>query len=90
MQNNIPGVIVPEELIARLKVHRIRKRGDSHRRGVHSAAAEIKGVAGVHIMDLGWKEAVPEIVERGSLPASGGRLSLRWRVISEQTICERS
>lgn len=68
MQNNIPGVIVPEELIARLKGSQDKKK-EAIRIAVEciQRLREIKGVAGVHIMDLGWKEAVPEIVERAGL-----------------------
>ncbi len=68
MQNNIPGVIVPEELIARLKGSQDKKK-EAIRIAVEfiRRLREIKGVAGVHIMDLGWKEAVPEIVERSGL-----------------------
>jgi 5,10-methylenetetrahydrofolate reductase len=68
LQNNVPGMIVPEELYERMKGSQ-----DREKEGVRIAVEtvrrlkETKGVGGVHIMAIGWEEAVPEIVERAGL-----------------------
>jgi len=65
MQNNVPGLDVPEEIVDRLKgVPNERRREEGIRqcadiiREVH----EIPGVAGVHTMAIEWEEAVPQIL----------------------------
>ena len=68
MQRNIPGVIIPEELISRLEGAADKKR-ETLQLAVEiiTRLKEIKGVAGVHIMSLGWENLVPEIVKRAGL-----------------------
>lgn len=68
MQNNVSGMIVPEELITRIKGAQDKKK-----EGIQIAVEtiqrlrEIEGVAGVHVMAIAWEEVVPEIVERAGL-----------------------
>ncbi len=68
MQNNVSGMIVPEELIQRIKGAEDRKK-----EGIKVAVEtiqrlrEIEGVAGVHVMAIAWEEMVPEIVDRSGL-----------------------
>jgi methylenetetrahydrofolate reductase (NADPH) len=68
MQNNVSGMIVPEELITRIK-----GAEDKKKEGIKIAVEtiqrlrEIEGVAGVHVMAIAWEEIVPEIVESAGL-----------------------
>ncbi|TYO90215.1 methylenetetrahydrofolate reductase [Desulfallas thermosapovorans] len=69
IQNNVSGMIVPDELVERLK-----NAEDPKREGVDICIEQIKyikenvrGVHGVHVMAIAWEEVVPEIVERSGL-----------------------
>ena len=68
LQNNVSGMIVPEEMVQRLKAAENPKQ-----EGVDIAIEQInyiknmKGISGVHIMAIAWEEVVPEIVERCGL-----------------------
>ncbi len=68
MQKNVSGMIVPEELIQRVK-----GAEDKKKEGLKIAVEtiqrlkEIEGVAGVHVMAIAWEEVVPEIVESAGL-----------------------
>jgi len=69
IQNNVSGMIVPEELVQRLK-----GAEDPKKEGVAICIEQIKyikenikGVHGVHIMAIAWEEVVPEIVEKCGL-----------------------
>ncbi|MHB0884867.1 MAG: methylenetetrahydrofolate reductase [Bacillota bacterium] len=65
---SVPGMIVPDEMIARIK-----GAADQAAAGVDLAVEMIKrvrgieGVRGVHLMAVGWEEKVPEIVEKAGL-----------------------
>lgn len=72
MKNMVPGMDVPDELIARIKGVDKEKRSDE---GIKIAVEtiqqlkEIEGVHGVHIMAIEWEEMVPRIAkEAGLLP----------------------
>ncbi|HEY3313908.1 MAG TPA: methylenetetrahydrofolate reductase [Bacillota bacterium] len=64
----VPGMIVPDDLIARIK-----GAADQAAAGVDLAVEmiqrvrKIEGVRGVHLMAVGWEEKVPEIVEKAGL-----------------------
>ncbi|MCF8010033.1 MAG: methylenetetrahydrofolate reductase [Clostridiales bacterium] len=66
--NNVGGMIVPDEIVERLK-----GAEDQKAEGLNIAVEQInhvkkiKGVHGVHIMAIAWEEKVPEIVERCGL-----------------------
>ncbi|WP_347491045.1 methylenetetrahydrofolate reductase [Desulfoscipio sp. XC116] len=69
IQNNVSGMIVPDELVERLK-----NAEDPKREGVDICIEQIKyikekvkGVHGVHVMAIAWEEVVPEIVEKCGL-----------------------
>jgi len=70
MQKMVPGMIVPDELIERLKGMPKEKRADE---GIKIAVEqiqqtrEIEGVAGIHLMAIEWEERVPEIVKAAGL-----------------------
>ena len=68
MQKNVAGMIVPEELITRIKGSPDRKKeGLNICVETIQRLQEIEGVAGVHVMAIAWEEVVPEIVERSGL-----------------------
>jgi len=68
MQTSVSGMIVPDEIVERLK-----KAEDPKKEGVEICIEQIKhirnipGVHGVHIMAIAWEEIVPEIVQRAGL-----------------------
>jgi methylenetetrahydrofolate reductase (NADPH) len=61
----VPGMDIPDHLVARM-----RDAADAKEEGVAivleniERIKKIEGVAGVHIMAIGWEEIVPEIVRR--------------------------
>jgi methylenetetrahydrofolate reductase (NADPH) len=70
MKNMVPGMDVPDELIARIKGVEKDKRAEE---GVKIAIEtiqqlkEMEGVHGVHIMAIEWEEMVPRIAEKAGL-----------------------
>jgi len=68
MQKNVSGMIVPDEMVTRLK-----NAEDQQAEAVELCVEQIKhvrnikGVSGVHIMAVGWEEIVPIIVEKAGL-----------------------
>ncbi len=68
MQNKVPGLDVPDEIVARLKgAENVKAEGIKLCIDIIQQVKEIKGVAGVHIMAIEWEEAVPEIVAGAGL-----------------------
>lgn len=70
MKNMVPGMDVPEELIARLKgVPKEKQPEEGLRIAIETIEQlkEIEGVSGVHIMAIEWEEKVKEIVEGAGL-----------------------
>ena len=72
MKNNVPGMDVPERVIARLQG---AGKGKTAEEGIKIACEQIEelktmtGVAGIHLMAIEWEHMVPEIAERaGMLP----------------------
>jgi methylenetetrahydrofolate reductase (NADPH) len=70
MKNRVPGMDVPDEIIARLSGVPKDKQAQE---GIDICVEhiqelkELKGVSGFHIMAIEWEEKVPEIVERSGL-----------------------
>lgn len=68
IKNKVPGMVVPDELVERMK-----SASDAKAEGVKIAIETIeqlktiKGVHGVHIMAIEWEEKVPEIAEGAGL-----------------------
>ena len=68
MKNKVPGMIVPNYIIDRMK-----NASDPKEEGIKlcveqiEAVKSIKGVHGVHIMAVRWEEMVPRIVETAGL-----------------------
>jgi 5,10-methylenetetrahydrofolate reductase len=70
MQNNVPGLDVPEEIVARLKgvpKEEIRQEGIKQCADIIQQCREIPGVVGVHVMAIEWEAAVPQILELAGL-----------------------
>ncbi len=70
MKNNVAGMDVPDELIARVAgVPKEKQREEGLRIAVETIRElkAVKGVAGVHIMAIEWEDAVPRIVEAAKL-----------------------
>ncbi len=70
MKNFVPGLDVTDEVIERLKGAKDpREEGINICVDIINQVRDIPGVAGVHVMAIGWEKAVPEIVSRvGLLP----------------------
>lgn len=68
MKNKVSGMIVPDELIDRMK-----GADDPKEEGISICVEQIRhlmsveGVHGVHIMPVAWEKKLPEIVERAGL-----------------------
>ncbi|MFA5904899.1 MAG: methylenetetrahydrofolate reductase [Desulfobacula sp.] len=70
MKNRVPGMDVPDEIIARLAGVPKDKQAEE---GINICVEhiqelkEVTGVAGFHIMAIEWEEKVPEIIKRAGL-----------------------
>jgi len=68
MKNKVPGMIVPDYVVDRMKTAK-----DAKEEGIKLCVEQIdhlktvKGVHGVHIMAVAWEEMVPRIVEMAGL-----------------------
>lgn len=70
MQNNVPGLDVPEDIVARLKGvprDQVRNEGIKQCADIIQEVRDIPGIAGVHVMAVEWEEAVPQILELAGL-----------------------
>jgi len=70
MKKRVPGMDVPDEIIARLAGVEKKKQAQE---GIDICVEhiqrlkEVEGIAGFHVMAIEWEEKVPEIVERSGL-----------------------
>ena len=68
MKNKVPGMIVPTEIVDRMK-----NAKDPKEEGIKLCVEQIehlktvKGVHGIHIMAVAWEEIVPRVVELAGL-----------------------
>jgi 5,10-methylenetetrahydrofolate reductase len=68
MRDYVAGVRVPDEVVRRMEDARdAKEEGIALSLEIIEQILEIPGVHGVHIMAVGWEEAVPEIVSRAKL-----------------------
>jgi methylenetetrahydrofolate reductase (NADPH) len=70
MKNRVPGMDVPDELVARMAgVPKEKQAEEGLNICVESIQRlkQVKGVKGFHIMAIEWEEKVPWIVEEGGL-----------------------
>ena len=77
---NLPGVLVPPEVIKRME--RAGGREGQQEEGVTIALEMIEriqntpGISGIHVMAIHWEEIVPRLVEESGLPKPVFRRSL--------------
>jgi len=70
MANNVPGIIIPDEIVKRMSDAPKDKAAEE---GIKICVEqiqelrEIKGVHGIHLMAIEWEEKVHEILERAKL-----------------------
>ena len=68
MRDYVSGVSVPDEIVTRMEEAKTAKEeGLRISLEVIEQLKEIPGVHGIHIMAVGWEDAVPEIVEKAGL-----------------------
>ncbi|MGY5860313.1 MAG: methylenetetrahydrofolate reductase [Candidatus Thorarchaeota archaeon] len=78
MNANIPGIKIPEEIIKRLEAAGKGLKDDEEREALREEGLliasetiklirKIKGISGVHLMGIGKKENIPELVKRAGL-----------------------
>jgi methylenetetrahydrofolate reductase (NADPH) len=70
MKDEVPGMYVPEDVVRRLSRvpdDRVSEEGLALCAEIIRRVQDIPGVAGVHVMAVGWEEAIPEILERAGL-----------------------
>ena len=68
MQSSVPGVSVPAEIITRLEeAENAKEEGLKITSELIEQIKNMPGVHGIHIMAVGWEDAVPDIVEQAGL-----------------------
>jgi methylenetetrahydrofolate reductase (NADPH) len=70
MKKFVPGLLVPDEYITRLKgVPKDKQAAEGIKIAVEQIqqCLEIKGIAGIHLMAIEWEEKVPEIIGAAGL-----------------------
>jgi methylenetetrahydrofolate reductase (NADPH) len=70
MRSNVPGVVIPDEIIERLKKTPLAKQQKEGKKiciEIIEQIREIEGIAGLHIMAYRQEELVAEIVEESGL-----------------------
>jgi methylenetetrahydrofolate reductase (NADPH) len=71
MHDKIPGIFVPDNVMKRMEM--ADQKGNAEEEGIQIALELIEkiktkqGVNGLHIMSVGWEEAVPRLVEESNL-----------------------
>jgi methylenetetrahydrofolate reductase (NADPH) len=67
MRDEVPGMSIPDDVARRLRdapADRVAEEGLAICVEVIRAVREVPGLAGIHVMAVGWEDAVPEILER--------------------------
>jgi methylenetetrahydrofolate reductase (NADPH) len=68
MKNNVSGISLPDEIIARMEDAKdVKEEGVKITLDIIDQLKEIEGVHGIHIMAVAWEDIVPVIVERANL-----------------------
>lgn len=69
MNQNIPGIHVPEALLAEMEAARDAR--DREQASVEIASRLVRGLrdlaAGVHLMAMGWEHLIPRVLEASGL-----------------------
>jgi len=68
MRDHVPGISVPDEIVTRLReAESAKEEGLKIASEIIEQLKEIPSVHGIHIMAVGWEDAVPEIVKQAGL-----------------------
>ena len=68
MRDNVPGVIVPDEVVTRMEqAENPKEEGVKLILDIIDHLKEIPGVHGIHIMAVGWEDIVGEMVAKAGL-----------------------
>lgn len=70
MRSKVPGVVIPDEIVDRLRKTPKEKKQEEGKRicvEIIQQVREIEGVAGVHLMAYRQEELVAEIIEEAGL-----------------------
>ena len=68
MKNNVAGMSIPDELIARMEgADEPKEEGVKIALETIEQIRNIKGVAGLHLMPIGWESITPKIMEKAGL-----------------------
>lgn len=68
MRDSVPGVIVPDQIVERMKnASNGKEEGVKIAIEIIKQVREIEGVHGVHLMAVAWEEIVPTIIEKAGL-----------------------
>ena len=68
MRDYVPGISVPDEIVTRMEgTKNTKEEGIKIALEIIDQLKEIAGVHGVHLMAVGWEDAVPQIIERAGL-----------------------
>jgi CO dehydrogenase/acetyl-CoA synthase delta subunit len=87
MKKFVPGLDVTDEVIERLEGAKDPKEeGINICVDIIKQVREIPGVAGVHVMAIGWEQAVPEIVSLAGLSPRPGAKAVEPRLRSSEAI----
>jgi methylenetetrahydrofolate reductase (NADPH) len=68
MRDKVPGVVVPDEIVARMEdAKNAKEEGLKICLEIIEQIKDIPAIHGIHIMAVGWEDIVPIVVERAGL-----------------------
>jgi methylenetetrahydrofolate reductase (NADPH) len=68
MKNNVAGMSIPDEIIKRMEAAKEPKeKGIEICIEMIDQVKNIEGVAGIHLMPIGWESITPVLLERAGL-----------------------
>ena len=68
MKNNVAGMSIPDELITRMEsAAEPKEEGANICLEMIEKVKNIEGVAGIHLMPIGWESITPVITERAAV-----------------------
>jgi methylenetetrahydrofolate reductase (NADPH) len=88
MSKNVPGVVIPDQIIARLKGVEPKKQQAEGKQiciEIIQQVREIDGVCGVHVMAYRQEELVAEIIEEAGLLPRRMQKHRQAQLLSKET-----
>lgn len=68
LRDNLPGTLMPDPIIERMQhAANPEKEGIALGAELANELLSIEGVAGIHLMSVGWTRAMPHVIERAGL-----------------------